>query len=344
MSGHPNRTRAIVEFDEFLERRIANASVEWIDAELKARNLDYESSLQNIRAAIAAGNVEPATQQPPETSSWSRVAAALLVGAFLLLMAGDRKTVESARFPLFEHPADFNLRILFSGLIALVPTTDDKALDVVLLHVPDHGAGPRPHHKPLLLARAGGCEPACPPPDPRVSQWLFTDLMPERATDALADAVEGGGAWVLSGTDLSLVATRASEHEDLNWSTGVTDESLAASSPPSGVMVARLRLRSRTTFTYSVVRVQGQSTPVYAQGVPSWMAVDIRLPGNGVEIVERDAIRRTTRSTTLRSRDGRVELAVVSLPRMVPAMARPEESPLPGEHFQRLYDLKERPP
>jgi hypothetical protein len=239
----------------------------------------------------------------------------------------------------------FDLRILFSGLMAFVPSADGEEVTVVLLN----GGVPRTNHQPLLLARAGGCEPACPKGDARLSQLLFTDLSPERATAALEEAVAGGGAWQLSGSDLSLVPTTTNERADFSWITNLADLNddvlqLASNSPPSNLVAARLRLRTGKTFTYSVSRIEAPPHSRYSQALATWVAADIRLPGDVVEIVDRDRIHRTTRSMRLRPRNGRVELAVVNLPPLVPSTARPAGSPSPGMHFETYYDVAETPP
>lgn len=103
---------------------------------------------------------------------------------------------------------EFILRILFSGLMAFVPSEDGTELTVLLLDV-DHAyhtsdGSPLPTHKPLLLARAGNCTGQCPKRDSAIAEFLFADKSQTAALDSLETAVAGGGAWQLAGSELSL--------------------------------------------------------------------------------------------------------------------------------------------
>src|SRR4051794_32411425 len=100
------------------------------------------------------------------------------------------------------------LRIFFSGLMAFVPSKDGKELTVLLVNTPHQmklsDGALLPHHRPMLLARAGSCEPApCPTRDPAIATLLFSGTTPARAADSLARAVAGGGAWTLASSDLT---------------------------------------------------------------------------------------------------------------------------------------------
>src|SRR5947207_173049 len=102
----------------------------------------------------------------------------------------------------------FILRILFSGLIVFVPSQDGKQVTVLLLNV-DHNhqlsdGSTLDQHKPLLLARAGDCSGECPTRDSEIAQFLFADKSLSEAEDSLEAAVAGGGAWTLSGSELSV--------------------------------------------------------------------------------------------------------------------------------------------
>ena len=102
----------------------------------------------------------------------------------------------------------FIVRILFSGLIALVPNEDRTELDVLLLNV-DHihqlsDGTSLPPHTPLVLARAGNCTGDCPTQDLGIARVLNSDKSDAVALDSLAYAVSGGGAWKLSGSALAL--------------------------------------------------------------------------------------------------------------------------------------------
>lgn len=102
----------------------------------------------------------------------------------------------------------FILRILFSGLIAFIPSEDGHEVTALLLNV-DHNyhmsdGTSLTHHMPLLLARAGACSGDCSKRDEDVAQFLFADQTLSTAQDSLETAVSGGGAWKLSSSDLSL--------------------------------------------------------------------------------------------------------------------------------------------
>ena len=199
---------------------------------------------------------------------------------------------------------NFLVRILFSGLMALVPNEDGTELTVLLLNV-DHayhtsdGAHVE-HHNPFLIARAGNCTGQCPKRDATVASPLFPDKSGTVALDALEAAVGGGGAWLLSGSELSvhkgstsdpelpalelrtnvrgtdngeplMIPTTSTEREDFSWiasleelcPTCTLNPDILATQPPEGLVVARLRLRAGKVFTYSVARIGTNVTPVH---------------------------------------------------------------------------------
>lgn len=292
----------------------------------------------------------------------------------------------------------FLLRILFSGLIAVVPSEDGTELTVLLLNV-DHGYETSDglelaHHKPLLIARAGNCTGQCPTEDAAIAAYLYSDKTTSAAAASLAEATSGGGAWALSGSDLSIVKgsstdpalpalvyrtnvrgtvngnpkiipTTSSEREDFTWIADLDqicpsceiDQSVLGSQPPA-IVAARLRLRSGNVFTYSVARIGGNVTPVhfkrldgtgsesaYTQSVASWMAADIEISGDSVEIVEEKFDNSTGRSMTLTpDANDKVEIAVLNLPPFVPPASSTNPAADPGKHFEMYYDLAQTPP
>jgi hypothetical protein len=201
---------------------------------------------------------------------------------------------------------DFLVRILFSGLIAFVPSEDGKEVTVLLLNV-DHAyhssdGSSLPGHKPMIVARAGSCTGQCPTRDSAIAQYVYADKSLSAAQDALEEAVAGGGAWVLDGSELSLrkgsstapalpplvirsgvrgtsggqpqlIPTTATEREDFSWvanmdqlCSGCTlDTALFGSQPPAGLVAARFTLRSGKVFTWSVARIGSDVTPVHFQ-------------------------------------------------------------------------------
>lgn len=286
---------------------------------------------------------------------------------------------------------DFILRIFFSGLITFVPNADNTEVTVLLLDSHGHttsDGGALPHHKPVLVTRALGCEGDCTPREPSVAQFLFADKAVDQAADALHAAVLGGSAWSLADTELSIrsageaclqppltlvrdargvenghpkaIPTTAQERRDFSWvpdldqilpSLGDLEPSLFAARPPRTVVAARLRLRSGTLSTHSVVRVDGKVQPIafragggtsnvsYNQAVAGWVSAEIVVPSDGIEIVAQDFDDGTLRTMTLKPKDGLVEMAILNLPYFEPPAAdAPRPTPQPGKHFEAYYD------
>jgi hypothetical protein len=168
---------------------------------------------------------------------------------------------------------------------------------------------------------------------------------------------------------LTLVPKTPEEREDFSWvadlsaiapQSGGFKKSLTLPEAPSKcVVAARLKLRNGKLFTYSLVKVGPQVRPIhfrkpsgsgpeapYAQALANWVAADIRVQGESVEIVAQDFADSTkTRSMTLRPQNGKVEIAMLNLPPFEPPdPASPPPSPAPGQHFQVFYDLVQKPP
>jgi hypothetical protein len=293
---------------------------------------------------------------------------------------------------------DFIVRILFTGLIAFVPNQDGTELTVLLLnadhnyHVSDGSS--LPHHKPVLIARAGDCTGDCPKRDSDVAQFMFADKSLAVALDSLEAAVGGGAAWLLAGSDLSIrkssssapdlpalsfvtdargtvngqpriIPTTAAEREDYSWvadlkrlcATGscLVNQDVLASQPPSNLVAARLRLRSGKVFTYSVARLGANVTPVrferrdgqgspssYTQAVASWVAADIAVSGDSIEIVESKFNGGTGRSMILEpDANGKIEMAVLNLPPFVPPASSANNAPEVGKHFEMFYEMNQ---
>jgi len=198
----------------------------------------------------------------------------------------------------------FILRILFSGLIAFVPSQDGQEVTVLLLNVPGShhlsDGSELVHHMPLLLSRAGNCTGDCPQRDADVAQFLFADQTLSTAEDSLEAAVSGGGAWALSGDDLSvnkgsandpalpalfirnnlrgtvngqpqMIPTTSTERQDFSWVAALSqvcsactyDPAILGSNPPQDLVAARFRLRTGDLYTYSVARIGSDVTPVH---------------------------------------------------------------------------------
>jgi hypothetical protein len=289
---------------------------------------------------------------------------------------------------------NFLLRILFTGLIAFVRSDDGKELTILLLnanhqHLSDGTA--LAAHKPLLLARAGNCTGDCPTRDSDIAQFVFADQTEDVALDSLETAVTGGGAWDLTGSDISVVKgsdddpdlpdlfvqngtravvdgvpqiipTTASERSDFSWVADIKklcptctfDPDVVGAVPPTGVVAARLRLRSGNVFTYSVARIGPDVTPVhfqrldgtgdvspYSQAVATWVAADIQVSGDSIEIVDDAGTGRTMQLQP--DENGKIEIAVLNLPPFVPPASPFEGTPDPGKHFEAYYNLTTDP-
>lgn len=294
----------------------------------------------------------------------------------------------------------FLLRILFSGLITFVPSQDGKEVTVVLLNVPANhhvsNGTPLQQHKPIVVARAGSCSGQCPKRDADVAQFLFADQSLTVAEDSLENACDGGGAWMLNGSELSLhksseeaddlpdlvlhtgvrgtvnghpapVPTTAAERADYSWvadlkqlggTNGFSMNSNVLATQPPGIVAARFRLRSGKVFTYSVARIGSNVTPVhferldgsgsvspYSQAIATWVAADVEISGDSVELVEDKFDGSTGRSMTLSpDANGKVEMAVLNLPPFVPPATSSNNAPEVGKHFEMYYELASTPP
>ena len=292
----------------------------------------------------------------------------------------------------------FILRIFFTGLIALRPSPDGTEVTVLLVNTPHEYAladgTALAHHMPLVVARAASCEGTCTTEDhASIAQFLYANKTSPQAVTALNGALLGGGAWLLSSSDLTLVGpdaplsirtnvrgrtetgglhlvpTTPAEREDISWVAALSDLApgtqgfkaavTSSEAPPSCMIVARLRLRSGSLFTYSLVKIDGKARPVhfrkpsgegpevaYTQAVANWVAAEIHVPGDSVEIVDQnfnDSTKR--RSMKLHPQDGVVEIAVLNLPPFeAPSPDAVAPLPAPGQHFQIYYDLVKAPP
>lgn len=208
----------------------------------------------------------------------------------------------------------FLLRILFSGLITFMPSQDGKEVTVVLMNV-DHSyhtsdGAALDAHKPLLLARAGSCTGDCVQRDTNIAQYIYEDKSVSEANDALEDAVTGGTAWSLAGSDLSLrkgnanaadlpalsfvtnaratvngvpapIPTTAAEREDYSWVANLKslcsgcaiNPDVFGSNPPAGVVAARFTLKSGKLFTYAIARTGTNVGAVHFQKLDGTGAV-----------------------------------------------------------------------
>lgn len=196
---------------------------------------------------------------------------------------------------------EFVLRIFFSGLITFIPSSDGKELTVVMVQTPHAyelaGGSTLAHHKPILLARAANCTGTCRTDEyTSIAQFLYARKTTQEALTSLNSALLTGGAWELSGSELSLngpvgpleirtgtrgrdengvlhrVPQTAAEREDFSWVADFSDlapgtdgfqSALTGSANPGELVAARLKLRSGKVITYSLIKVDGKAKPVH---------------------------------------------------------------------------------
>jgi hypothetical protein len=197
---------------------------------------------------------------------------------------------------------EFVLRIFFSGLIAFVPNSNGTEMNVVLANTPHEytlaDGTTLPHHHPVLLARAASCEGTCTTDaQAEIAGFLFSNKTASQAQTSLNHALQGGGAWALAGSDLTLagpveplairtgvrgrdgngallpVPRTAAEREDFTWvadmseiapaTNGFKDSLTLTEAPPGCTVAARLKLRNGKLFTYSLVKIDSKAVSVY---------------------------------------------------------------------------------
>src|SRR5215216_5745251 len=130
---------------------------------------------------------------------------------------------------------NFVVRLLFSGLIALIPSDDGQELTVVLLnaghahHLSDGSA--LPDHQPMLVARAGNCTGQCTS-DSGLAQSLFRDKSSSVATDSFNEAIGDGVGIDLTGYELTLAKGSSSDPDlpDLSFVDGVRTDIIPTTS------------------------------------------------------------------------------------------------------------------
>lgn len=165
---------------------------------------------------------------------------------------------------------------------------------------------------------------------------------------------------------LETVPTTPQEREDFSWVADLKQvcpscgphPALLSTNPPPGLVAARLHLRNGKVFTYALSRIgtdvapvhferldgQGPS-PSYTQAVASWVAADIQVTGNNVEIDEQTIDGEPVRSMSLApNANGLVEMALLNLPPISAPDAPMTTAPSPGKHFELYYDLAATPP
>ena len=168
----------------------------------------------------------------------------------------------------------------------------------------------------------------------------------------------------IEGVRTSIIPTTSDEREDFSWlakasefcpSCGFNDDVLDPQ-PPSSLVAARFRLNAGNVFTYSVARIGSDVTPVqfkrldgsgsassYSQAIATFIGADITVTGSSIDLVETNFDGSSGRTMTLTpNASGKVEIAVLNLPEIVPATA--DTTPGIGKHFERYYEVAQTVP
>jgi hypothetical protein len=163
-----------------------------------------------------------------------------------------------------------------------------------------------------------------------------------------------------------IIPTTPTEREDVSWipalqqlcTSGCSlDSDLLANVPPD-IVAARFTINSGNLSTYSIARLGSDVTPVYfkrldgtgstssyVQAIATWVGLDIEVTGDSVDFVETKHDGSTGRSMTLSpDTSGKVEVAVVNLPPLVPPASSSNDAPEVGKHFEMYYELLDNPP
>lgn len=198
----------------------------------------------------------------------------------------------------------FVLRILFSGLMALIPNESGTEVTVLLLNA-DHyhtsdGAAMQ-SHRPVLYARAGNCSGSCVTDDPQISGFTFRGQAQSVAVNSLSNALGNGSAWDIRGADIAarksagaaalppfrriddvratvngqaqIVPTTVNERRDVSWiprlqqlcGSGCAFDADLLDAVPPGLVAARFKIDSGDLYTYSLARLGSDVTPVHFQ-------------------------------------------------------------------------------
>ncbi len=277
----------------------------------------------------------------------------------------------------------FVLRIFFMGLIAFVPSRDGKELTVLLVETrPGYVASDGsliPPHQPMLLARAAKCWGHCGIGNFTHAGFFFAKVGEAGANRLLSAALSHGAAWELDGSDLSIVDAQPSraalslqtedsaERKAFGWiadlgqiipSTGTVDPDVLACRPQKGLVTSRLRLKSGKVWTYRFIHLADKVLPVkfrtlqgtdekegFSRPIADWVAAEIEISGDSVEIVENRFGCGEIRTIRLAPENGLVELALMNIPPPPPqSFDGSHREHEPAAHFEMYYDLAQTPP
>ncbi len=166
---------------------------------------------------------------------------------------------------------------------------------------------------------------------------------------------------------------KPAEQTDFDWianlgqivpSAGVVDPDVLAGQPKKGLIVARLRLRSGRVWSYRLALtpdrhrkqvqlfgfkpLRGKGADVgYSQALAAWVAADIGVAGDSVEIVESHFSGAGVRRVRLAPEKGLVEVAILNVPLPPPPQEAGHDAAAVHQvdpHFERYFDLARVPP
>ncbi|HEX5757832.1 MAG TPA: hypothetical protein VF121_01425 [Thermoanaerobaculia bacterium] len=225
----------------------------------------------------------------------------------------------------------------------LFPDLAEDAAQGALAQAIDAGAAWRLDGSDLALFGAGRSELAAPPLAILGNQRTAGESLPRSAAER---------------KDFSWVA----ELEKIEPSAGAVDPDVLRARPEKGLIAARLRLRAGEISSYRLVGLQDEVPPLsfrslksahqsngYRQALTDWVAAEIRVQGDVLELSESRWDGGAGRAAALRPAGNTLELALLNVPQGHAAHAAEAQSstsaPGPGKHFEMYYEIANmRPP
>ncbi len=225
----------------------------------------------------------------------------------------------------------------------LFPDLAPEAAGDALAQAIDAGLAWRLDGSDLALFGAGRSELAAPPLTILGGQRSAGESLPRTA----AERKDFG--WV-------------AELEKIDPAAGAADPDVLRARPEKGLIAARLRLRAGEISSYRLVGLQDEVPPLgfqslkaeqptngYRQALTDWVAAEIRVSGEVLELSESRWDGGAGRSAALRPVGNTLELALLNVPQGHAAHAAEAQSsasaPDAGKHFEMYYELaKMRPP
>jgi hypothetical protein len=225
----------------------------------------------------------------------------------------------------------------------LFPDLAEEAAQGALAQAIDAGAAWQLHGSDLALFGAERSELAAPPLAILGNQRAAGESLPRSAIER---------------KDFGWVA----ELEKIDPSAGAVDPDVLSQQPTKGLIAARLRLRAGEISSYRLIGLQDEVPPLgfqslkadqptndYRQALTDWVAAEIRVHGEVLELSETRWDGAAGRAAVLRPAGNTLELALLNVPQEHAAHAAEAQSsasaPGPGKHFEMYYEIaKMRPP